>query len=53
MTTLPPVTAEVAAAALESLPTRLRKRADSAAAKAANWPGGGPRAPGRGGGGGS
>lgn len=38
MTTLPPVTAEVAAAALESLPTRLRKRADSAAAKAANWP---------------
>lgn len=33
-----PVTAEVAAAALESLPTRLRKRADSAAAKAANWP---------------
>ncbi|QUW83735.1 hypothetical protein SMIR_35050 [Streptomyces mirabilis] len=38
MTSLPPVTAEVAAAALESLPTRLRKRADSAAAKAANWP---------------
>lgn len=38
MTTLPPVTAEVAAAALESLPTRLRKRADSAAAKAADWP---------------
>ncbi|MFD5761921.1 hypothetical protein ACFWIZ_43920, partial [Streptomyces sp. NPDC127044] len=38
MTTLPPVTAEVAAAALESLPTRLRKRADSAATKAANWP---------------
>lgn len=38
MTTLPPVTAEVAAAALDSLPTRLRKRADSAAVKAANWP---------------
>ncbi|MFJ1605925.1 hypothetical protein ACIOHS_21500 [Streptomyces sp. NPDC088253] len=38
MTTLPPVTAEVARAALELLPTRLRKRADSAAAKAANWP---------------
>ncbi|MCX4458992.1 hypothetical protein OOK58_44710 [Streptomyces sp. NBC_01728] len=38
MTTLPPVTAEVAAAALDSLPTRLRKRADSAASKAANWP---------------
>ncbi|MFE4820487.1 hypothetical protein ACFRFU_29420 [Streptomyces sp. NPDC056704] len=38
MTTLPPVTAEVAATALESLPTRLRKRADSAAAKAADWP---------------
>lgn len=38
MTTLPPVTAEVAAAALELLPTRLRKRADAAAAKAANWP---------------
>ncbi|MFF1743378.1 hypothetical protein [Streptomyces mirabilis] len=38
MTTLPPVTAEVASAALDSLPTRLRKRADSTAAKAANWP---------------
>ncbi|MER6126035.1 hypothetical protein ABT173_26095 [Streptomyces sp. NPDC001795] len=38
MTALPPVTADVAAAALELLPTRLRKRVDAAAAKAANWP---------------
>ncbi|MFE9096820.1 hypothetical protein [Streptomyces sp. NPDC007264] len=37
MTALPPVTADVAAAALELLPTRLRKRVDAAAAKAANW----------------
>ncbi|MFI5757063.1 hypothetical protein [Streptomyces sp. NPDC051569] len=35
---LPPVTAEVAAAALDLLPARLRKRVDGAVAKAAAWP---------------
>ncbi|MGW2056040.1 hypothetical protein ACWCOZ_19375 [Streptomyces sp. NPDC001840] len=35
---LPPVTAEVAAAALDLLPARLRKRVDGAVAKAADWP---------------
>ncbi|MEU6819744.1 hypothetical protein ABZ921_03875 [Streptomyces atriruber] len=35
---LPPVTAEVAATALEPLPARLRKRVDGAVAKAAAWP---------------
>ncbi|MET9804319.1 hypothetical protein [Streptomyces sp. NPDC006368] len=35
---LPPVTAEVAAAALDLLPARLRKRVDGAVAKAAGWP---------------
>ncbi|WP_329116918.1 hypothetical protein [Streptomyces sp. NBC_01465] len=38
MTALPPVTAEVAAAALDLLPARLRKRVDGAVAKAAGWP---------------
>ncbi|MEV0035712.1 hypothetical protein [Streptomyces sp. NPDC050804] len=35
---LPPVTAAVAAAALDLLPARLRKRVDGAVAKAAGWP---------------
>ncbi|MFE3139477.1 hypothetical protein [Streptomyces scopuliridis] len=35
---LPPVTAEVAAGALDLLPARLRKRVDGAVAKAAGWP---------------
>ncbi|MFF1421762.1 hypothetical protein [Streptomyces sp. NPDC058280] len=35
---LPPVTVEVAAAALDLLPARLRKRVDGAVAKAAGWP---------------
>ncbi|MEV0096690.1 hypothetical protein [Streptomyces sp. NPDC050738] len=38
MTALPPVTAELAAAALDLLPARLRKRVDSAVTKAAAWP---------------
>ncbi|MFJ5109549.1 hypothetical protein ACIQAD_02660 [Streptomyces sp. NPDC088551] len=37
-TVLPPVTAEVAAGALDLLPARLRKRVDGAVAKAAGWP---------------
>ncbi|MGW6598581.1 hypothetical protein [Streptomyces sp. NPDC055036] len=35
---LPPVTAEVAAGALDLLPARLRKRVDGAVTKAAGWP---------------
>ncbi|WP_326612338.1 hypothetical protein OG949_26135 [Streptomyces scopuliridis] len=35
---LPPVTAGVAAGALDLLPARLRKRVDGAVAKAAGWP---------------
>ncbi|MFJ1599818.1 hypothetical protein [Streptomyces sp. NPDC088261] len=35
---LPPVAADVAAAALDLLPVRLRKRVDGAVAKAAGWP---------------
>ncbi|WP_406402568.1 hypothetical protein OH805_25445 [Streptomyces sp. NBC_00879] len=35
---LPPVAADVAAAALNLLPARLRKRVDGAAAKASGWP---------------
>ncbi|MFC9648086.1 hypothetical protein [Streptomyces sp. NPDC056937] len=35
---LPPVSAEVAAGALDLLPARLRKRVDGAVAKAAGWP---------------
>lgn len=38
MTALPPVSTEVAAAALDLLPARLRKRLDGAVAKAAGWP---------------
>ncbi|MFD8966538.1 hypothetical protein ACFV0C_16310 [Streptomyces sp. NPDC059568] len=38
MAVLPPVTAAVAAAALDLLPARLRKRVDGAVAKAAGWP---------------
>ncbi|MFG2328501.1 hypothetical protein ACGFMM_02645 [Streptomyces sp. NPDC048604] len=37
-TALPPVAAEVAAAALDLLPARLRKRVDATVTKAAAWP---------------